>query len=76
VFEYSIRDFFEAQFVEQCARLVLFGPYVVLWLIFQMPDVLRTASVWIPIFSWGIAAGYKDWLMDARKRENNSRLPE
>ena len=58
------------------STLVLVGPYVVLWLIFQMPEVLRAASVWILIFSWGIAAGYKDWLMDARKRENNSRLPE
>jgi hypothetical protein len=56
--------------------LVLVGPYVVLWLISQMPEVLRAASVWILIFSLGIAAGYKDWLMDARKRENNSRLPE
>lgn len=56
--------------------LVLVGPYVVLWLIFQMPEVLRAAYVWILIFSWGMAVGYEDWLMDARKRENNSRLPE
>lgn len=26
-------------------------------------------SVWTFIFSWAIAAGYKDWLMDRRKRE-------
>lgn len=56
--------------------LVLVGPCVLMWVILQMPDVLRASSVWFIIFGWGIAAGYKDWLMDAKKRENNSRLPE
>jgi hypothetical protein len=56
--------------------LVLVGPGVLMWVILQMPDVLRASFIWFIIFGWGIAAGYKDWLMDAKKRENNSRLPE
>jgi hypothetical protein len=56
--------------------LVLVGPSVLMWVILQMPNVLRASFVWFIIFGWGIAAGYKDWLMDAKKRENNSRLPE
>jgi hypothetical protein len=56
--------------------LILVGPYVFMWMILQMPDVLRSSFVWFIIFGWGIAAGYKDWVTDTRKRENNSRLQE
>lgn len=52
--------------------LVLVVPYALMWMILQMPDVLRAFLVWFIILGWGIAAGYKDWLMDRRKRENNS----
>jgi hypothetical protein len=57
--------------------LIMIAPYVVLWMILQMPEVLRPFFVGAIVISWGIAAGYKDWLMDAKKREkNSSRLPE
>jgi hypothetical protein len=48
--------------------LVLTGPYVLMWMILQMPDILRACTIWFLIFGWAIAAGYKDWLMDRRKR--------
>lgn len=44
-------------------------PWIVMWTILEIPDVLRLVPVWIIIFSWAIAAGYKDWVMDRRKRE-------
>ena len=44
-------------------------PWVVIWVILQFPGILGAISVWTIIFSWAIAAGYKDWLMDRRKRE-------
>jgi len=50
--------------------LILVGPYVLLLAILEMPDILRPIVVWFVIFGWGIAAGYKDWLADAKKRGN------
>jgi hypothetical protein len=44
-------------------------PWLVILLILEMPRVLGAVSAWTIIFSWAIAAGYKDWLMDRRKRE-------
>jgi hypothetical protein len=49
--------------------LVGVAPWLVMLLILEMPGVLRPISVWTIIFSWAIAAGYKDWVMDRRKRE-------
>jgi hypothetical protein len=45
------------------------APWLVILLILEMPGVLGAISVWTIVFSWAIAAGYKDWLMDWRKRE-------
>jgi hypothetical protein len=56
--------------------LALVGPYAVMLMIFNMPEILRAPFVWCIILGWGVAAGFKDWLMDAKKREKNSRLPE
>lgn len=50
--------------------LILVGPYVLLSAIIAMPDILRPIVIWSVIFGWGTAAGYKDWLMDAKKRGN------
>jgi hypothetical protein len=44
-------------------------PWVVVWLILAMPGILGAVAVWTIIFSWAIGAGYKDWLVDRRKRE-------
>ena len=52
--------------------LIVVGPYALLWVVLQMPDILRASFVWLVLIGWGIAAGYKDWLMDRRKRENSS----
>ena len=51
-------------------------PWVVVWLILAMPGILAPIFVWTIIFSWSIAAGYKDWLVDRRKREKLAGLPD
>lgn|GEM_PF-1878280 len=43
-------------------------PWLVIWMILEMPGVLGAFFVWTIIFSWGIVAGYEDWLMDKKKR--------
>jgi hypothetical protein len=55
--------------------LVMVVPYVALWMILQMPEIVRPFAVWSVIFGWGIAAGYRDWLVDAKKR-GNPKSPE
>jgi hypothetical protein len=44
-------------------------PWVVIWLMLAMPGILRAVFVWAIIFSWAIGAGYKDWVVDRRKKE-------
>jgi hypothetical protein len=56
--------------------LVVVGPYALMWMILQLPDVLRVSLVWFIIIAWGIVAGYKDWRMDAKKRGEHSSFSE
>jgi hypothetical protein len=44
-------------------------PWVVIWLLLTLPGILGPIVVWTIIFSWAIGAGYKDWLVDRRKKE-------
>jgi hypothetical protein len=52
-----------------CCVVALVLPYFILLLIYFLPETIRAAAVFIIVALWGIVAGYKDWLMDARKRE-------
>jgi hypothetical protein len=56
--------------------LVLVGPYALMLLILHMPSILGACFVWMLIFSSGIAAGYKDWRIDKKKRGTAPHLPE
>jgi hypothetical protein len=47
-------------------------PLVVIWLLFMLPGILGSVFVWTIIFSWAIGAGYKDWVVDRRKKEKSS----
>ena len=44
-------------------------PWLVIWLILAMPGILGAIAVLTIICSWAIAGGYKDWLVDRRKKE-------
>jgi hypothetical protein len=52
-----------------CCIAVLILPYSVLLMISMLPDALKAVAVFTIIILWGIAAGYKDWLMDVKKRK-------
>jgi hypothetical protein len=49
--------------------LVGVAPWLLIFFILQMPTTLKVICVLVIICSWGIAAGYKDWLIDRRKKE-------
>jgi len=51
-------------------------PWLVVWLILAMPGILGAITVWTIVFSWAIAAGYKDWLVDRRRKEKLADLPD
>jgi hypothetical protein len=50
-----------------CSAIALI-PSLLIWAISQMPEMVRPIPVWLLIFGYGIAAGYKDWLIDSKKR--------
>lgn len=58
-----------------CCIIIMVGPYIIFWLIFQLPEGLRSVFVMTIIVLWGISAGYKDWLMDSKKRREKG-FPE
>ena len=49
--------------------LVLVLPLVVIWLILDLPPAARFIVTVAIIIGWGVAAGYKDWLISKRKEE-------
>jgi hypothetical protein len=44
-------------------------PLAVVWFILNLPPPLAFAATIILIISWGIVAGYKDWIMSKRKEK-------
>jgi len=51
---------------------VLVVPWMVIWALLSLPELLKPLFAFGIVVSWGIAAGYKDWLMDAEKRKPKS----
>lgn len=45
------------------------GPFFVIYGIFALPIVYRGVAIFVVIFGWGIAAGYKDWIINKRQEE-------
>ncbi|MEM3697924.1 MAG: hypothetical protein QXQ94_10615 [Candidatus Bathyarchaeia archaeon] len=46
-------------------------PGVVVWFILTLPIELKFLSTILIIIGWGIAAGYKDWILAKRQEEEN-----
>lgn len=44
-------------------------PLILIWFILTIPPELRVIITFMLIISWGVAAGYKDWLIEKRKEE-------
>jgi len=52
---------------------VAVGPLIVLSFILALPQELRGIATIMLIVGWGVAAGYKDWIIARRQEE---RLPQ
>jgi hypothetical protein len=50
--------------------LVLALPLTIIWLVLNLPPTIRLIVTIAIILAWGIAAGYKDWLIAKRQEEN------
>lgn len=48
---------------------IIIFPLILIWLVLYLPSELRLIITIVLVIGWGIAAGYKDWLMEKRKEE-------
>jgi membrane protein YdbS with pleckstrin-like domain len=49
--------------------LVIALPLAIVWFILNLPPPLAFAATIIILVGWGIAAGYKDWIISKRREE-------
>jgi hypothetical protein len=49
-------------------------PGVVVWFILTLPIELKFLSTILIVVGWGIAAGYKDWILAKRREEENQEI--
>jgi len=47
--------------------LVTALPLVIVWAILNLPPIIRLVATIAIIIGWGVAAGYKDWIMSKRR---------
>ncbi len=53
--------------------LILVMPLVVIWMITYFPPELKLVATILLIVGWGVAAGYRDWVVHKRKEEKQKR---
>jgi hypothetical protein len=49
--------------------LVFVLPFLIVWVILSLDPAIRLIATILIITAWGIASGYKDWLISKRKEE-------
>jgi len=49
--------------------VVLIGPLLIVWLVLALPAELKLVATVLIVIGWGVASGYKDWILDKRRRE-------
>jgi len=49
--------------------MVVVLPLVLVWVIMYLPPEMKIAATFLIIIGWGIAAGYKDWIISKREEE-------
>jgi len=49
--------------------LITVVPLVVIWFIVESPPEFRMIATVLIIVVWGVAAGYKDWVIARRKEQ-------
>lgn len=51
---------------------ILVLPLMIVWLILALPGELKLVATIVIVIGWGVAAGYKDWLVARRHEEERS----
>jgi hypothetical protein len=49
---------------------IVIGPFAIMFVLLQSPPWLAAAIIILVIIGWGIAGGYKEWLLHKREQEN------
>jgi len=49
--------------------MVFVLPLMFIWVILNLPPEMKVAATFAIIVGWGIAAGYKDWIISKREEE-------
>jgi len=52
---------------------VLIGSFLIVWLLLYLPEWARITLTFAIVIGWGVAAGYKDWILDKEKREEENK---
>lgn len=51
------------------AIAIIVLPLFVIWFLLVLPDIVRVIATFLIIICWGIAAGYKDWILAKSEEE-------
>lgn len=54
--------------------VIIVAPLVIIWFILVLPFPLNTILTILLIVGWGIAAGYKEWVIAKRKEEERKTI--
>jgi len=50
---------------------ILILPLLIVWVILALSAELKVVATILIVVGWGVAAGYKDWLVAKRREEEN-----
>lgn len=53
--------------------LVITTPLVVVWIILNLPFPYNTIATLLLIVLWGVAAGYKEWIIERREEKEKQK---
>jgi uncharacterized membrane protein len=56
--------------------LIIVLPLVIVWFILALPPELSFVATILVIVTWGVVAGYKDWIIHKRNEEKKQRQSE
>lgn len=52
--------------------LIFTAPLIVIWGVLNLPSELRILATICIIILWGVASGYKDWVLSKRREKEKS----
>ena len=55
---------------------ILVLPLLIVWVVLMLPAELKIVATILIVVGWGIAAGYKDWVVARRREDERSRPSE